>query len=165
MAPDRQVRVMVVDDHEIMRDGLREVLQRTGDYEVVGQAGDGVSAVNIALELKPDVIIMDVMMPLKNGIDACREITEMLPDTKVLILDGFSRGGCRYGGGGRRSDGLPSEILRQGEAPRYGPGGCLAASTEYRATSCEACSRESEDRLNRRRPTVPSRSHSGTWRS
>ena len=50
MAPDRQVRVMVVDDHEIMRDGLREVLQRTGDYEVVGQAGDGVSAVNIATE-------------------------------------------------------------------------------------------------------------------
>ena len=86
MAPDRQVRVMVVDDHEIMRDGLREVLQRTVDYEVVGQAGDGVSAVNIALKLKPDVIIMDVMMPLKNGIDACREITEMLPDTKVLIL-------------------------------------------------------------------------------
>ena len=73
MAPDRQVRVMVVDDHEIMRDGLREVLQRTGDYEVVGQAGDGVSATNIALKLKPDVIVMDVMMPLKNGIDACRE--------------------------------------------------------------------------------------------
>ena len=86
LAPDRQVRVMVVDDHEIMRDGLREVLQRTGDYEVVGQAGDGVSAVNIALKLKPDVIIMDVMMPLKNGIDACREITEALPDTKVLML-------------------------------------------------------------------------------
>ena len=86
MATDRQVRVMVVDDHEIMRDGLREVLERTGNFEVFGQAGDGVSAVNIALELKPDVIIMDVMMPLKNGIDACREITEMLPDTKVLIL-------------------------------------------------------------------------------
>ena len=86
MAPDRQVRVMVVDDHEIMRDGLREVLERSGNFEVVGQAGDGVSAVNIALKLKPDVIVMDVMMPLKNGIDACREITELLPDTKVLIL-------------------------------------------------------------------------------
>ena len=86
MAPDRQVKVMVVDDHEIMRDGLREVLERSGNFEVVGQAGDGVSAVNIAIELKPDVIVMDVMMPLKNGIDACREITEMLPDTKVLIL-------------------------------------------------------------------------------
>ena len=86
MAPDRQVRVMVVDDHEIMRDGLREILERSGNFEVVGQAGDGVSAINIALKLKPDVIVMDVMMPLKNGIDACREITEMLPDTKVLIL-------------------------------------------------------------------------------
>ena len=86
MATDRQVRVMVVDDHEIMRDGLREVLERTGNFEVVGQAGDGASAVNIAMKLKPDVIVMDVMMPLKNGIDACREITEALPDTKVLIL-------------------------------------------------------------------------------
>ena len=86
MAQDRQVRVMVVDDHEIMRDGLREILERSGSFEVVGQAGDGVSAINIALKLKPDVIVMDVMMPLKNGIDACREITEMLPDTKVLIL-------------------------------------------------------------------------------
>ena len=86
MTPDRQVRVMVVDDHEIMRDGLREILERSGNFEVVGQAGDGVSAINIALKLKPDVIVMDVMIPLKNGIDACREITEMLPDTKVLIL-------------------------------------------------------------------------------
>ena len=86
MAPDRLTSVMVVDDHEIMRDGLREILQRTGNFEVVGQAGDGVSAVNIAMKLKPDVIVMDVIMPLKNGIDACREITEMLPDTKVLIL-------------------------------------------------------------------------------
>ena len=86
MAPDRQTRVMLVDDHEIMRDGLREVLQRAGDFEVVGQAGDGAAAVKVAQSLKPDVIIMDVMMPLKNGIDACRELTEMLPGTKVLML-------------------------------------------------------------------------------
>ena len=86
MTADRQTRVMLVDDHEIMRDGLREVLQRAGDFEVVGQAGDGEAAVRIAQLLKPDVIIMDVMMPLKNGIDACREITEMLPDTRVLML-------------------------------------------------------------------------------
>ncbi len=77
---------MLVDDHEIMRDGLREVLQRSGDFEVVGQAGDGAAAVRVAQQLRPDIIIMDVMMPLKNGIDACREITEMLPDTRVLIL-------------------------------------------------------------------------------
>ncbi len=77
---------MLVDDHEIMRDGLREVLNRQGDFEVIGQAQDGVAAVSVAERLRPDVIIMDVMMPLKNGIDACREITENLPDTKVLIL-------------------------------------------------------------------------------
>ena len=86
MAPDRQIRVMIVDDHEIMRDGLREVLQRAGDFEVVGDAGEGAAAVRVAQNLKPDVIIMDVMMPIKNGIDACREITEMLPDTRVLML-------------------------------------------------------------------------------
>ena len=86
MEQDRQTRVMLVDDHEIMRDGLREVLERQGDFEVVGQAQDGAAAVRVAERLRPDVIIMDVMMPLKNGIDACREITEILPDTRVLIL-------------------------------------------------------------------------------
>ena len=86
MAPDRKTRVLLVDDHEIMRDGLREVLERSGDFEVVGEAADGAAAVKIAQDLKPDVIIMDVIMPLKNGIDACREITEALPDTRVLIL-------------------------------------------------------------------------------
>ena len=86
LAPDRQTRVMLADDHEIMRDGLRELLQRAGDFEVVGQAGDGAAAVRVAERLKPDVIIMDVMMPLRNGIDACREIMEKLPDTRVLIL-------------------------------------------------------------------------------
>ena len=90
LAPDRQIRVMLVDDHEIMRDGLREVLQRAGDYEVVGQAEDGAAAVRVAQSLRPDVIIMDVMMPIKNGIDACREITEALPDTKVLMLTAAS---------------------------------------------------------------------------
>ena len=90
MAADIQTRVMLVDDHEIMRDGLREVLQRAGDFDVVGEAGDGAAAVRVAQSLKPDVIIMDVMMPLKNGIDACREITEMLPGTKVLMLTAAS---------------------------------------------------------------------------
>ena len=90
MAPNRQIKVMLVDDHEIMRDGLREVLQRAGDFDVVGQAGDGAAAVRGAQSLRPDVIIMDVMMPLKNGIDACREITEMLPNTKVLMLTAAS---------------------------------------------------------------------------
>ena len=84
--PDTPTRVMLVDDHEIMRDGLREVLQGSGEFEVVGDAADGEAAVGVAQELKPDVIVMDVMMPVKNGVDACREVTEALPDTKVLVL-------------------------------------------------------------------------------
>ena len=86
MVAKRRIRVMIVDDHEIMRDGLNEVLTRDGGFEVAGQAGDGAAAVKLAVSLKPDVIIMDSMMPVMNGVDACREITEALPDTKVLIL-------------------------------------------------------------------------------
>ena len=86
MAQDALIRVMLVDDHEIMRDGLRELLQRAGGFEVVGHAGDGAAAVRIAERLKPDLIIMDVMMPVMNGIDACREIMETLPETRVLML-------------------------------------------------------------------------------
>ena len=79
-------KVMLVDDHELMRDGLREALERSGEFEVVGEAADGDSAVRKALALKPDVIIMDVIMPLKDGIEACREIVNVLPETRVLMF-------------------------------------------------------------------------------
>lgn len=90
MTPTAKTRVILVDDHEIMRDGLREVLQRSGAYDVVGEAGDGETAVKVARSVKPDVVIMDVMMPVKSGIDACREITETLPSARVLILTASS---------------------------------------------------------------------------
>ncbi|MCY4640277.1 MAG: response regulator transcription factor [Chloroflexi bacterium] len=77
---------MVVDDHPIMRSGLRDALEASGRFQVVGQAGDGEEAVEAAKELRPDVIVMDVMMPGTDGIDACRQITELLPDTRVLML-------------------------------------------------------------------------------
>ena len=78
--------VLLVDDHEMMRDGLREALERSELFQVVGEAGDGAAAVAAAQRLRPDVIIMDVIMPVQDGIDACREIMEILPDTKVLVL-------------------------------------------------------------------------------
>ena len=68
-----------------------ELLEQSGGFEVVGQAGDGVAAVKLAQQLNPDVIIMDIMMPHKDGIEACREISEALPDTKVLILTASTR--------------------------------------------------------------------------
>ena len=86
MNQPRLPRVMLVDDHVIMRDGLREVLERSGEFVVVGEASDGAAAVVAAGELKPDLILMDIILPVRNGIDACREILETLPDTRVLML-------------------------------------------------------------------------------
>ena len=86
MASAGRIRVMVVDDHPVMRKGIGDVLEASGRFEVVGQAGDGEEAAETAGELKPDMIVMDVIMPRKDGIDACREIMELLPDTKVMML-------------------------------------------------------------------------------
>ena len=86
MSSEGRIKVMVVDDHPMMRDGLRDALEESGRFEVVGLASDGEEAVRTAEGLGPEVIVMDVMMPGKDGIDACREIMELLPDTRVLML-------------------------------------------------------------------------------
>ncbi len=82
----RRIRVLLADDHAVTREGLQVILERSEEFEVVGQARDGVEAVKVASELSPDVIVMDVMMPKKDGVEACREIMESLPDTRVIML-------------------------------------------------------------------------------
>ncbi len=86
MTADNRTSVMLVDDHQVMRDLLREALENTGEFQVVAQAADGQEALRLVQEAAPDVIVMDVIMPVMDGIDACREITELLPDTRVLML-------------------------------------------------------------------------------
>ena len=86
MPETERITVMVADDHPIMRNGLRDALTCEEDLEVVALAADGVEAVRAAQEFSPQVIIMDVIMPNQDGVDACREILELLPDTKVLML-------------------------------------------------------------------------------
>ena len=81
-----RIRVVLADHHQIVRVGLQEMLEGAGDFEVVGHAGDGEDAVRVALELTPDVVVMDVLLPVKDGIETCREIKGSLPDTQVLIL-------------------------------------------------------------------------------
>ena len=90
MSSASRIRVMVVDDHPIMRNGLRDTLEASGRFEVVGLAEDGDEALRTVEGLQPQVIVMDVIMPNKNGIDACREIMELLPDTRVLMLTASS---------------------------------------------------------------------------
>ena len=90
MTAETQTRVMLVDDHSIMRDLLKDALENTGEFRVVAQAADGQEALRLvqeaAPEASPDVIVMDVIMPEMDGIEACRQITELLPDTRVLML-------------------------------------------------------------------------------
>ena len=80
------IRVLIADDHPVVVNGLRDMLQRAEGIEVVGHAADGEEVVRLAAELAPDVVVMDVLMPGKDGIEACREIREMAPATKVVML-------------------------------------------------------------------------------
>ncbi len=85
-------RVLLVDDHKILRQGLRTLLERETDIQIVGEADNGRSSVKLSGELAPDVVIMDVAMPDLNGIDATRRIAEAEPRTRVLALSMHSDG-------------------------------------------------------------------------
>lgn len=81
-----QIRVLVVDDHAVVRAGLVNILEAEADISVIGEASDGLEAINKALELKPDVILMDIFMPICTGLEATVAIREKLPEAKVLVL-------------------------------------------------------------------------------
>ncbi len=85
-----KIRVLVVDDHEIVREGLRTILAMESDIELIGEAKDGVEAVEKALALSPDVILIDLVMPRKDGIQAIREIKAQMPDVRILVLTSFA---------------------------------------------------------------------------
>lgn len=80
------IRVLLVDDHAILREGLRALLTLAGDIAVVGEAGDGREGIAEALRLKPDVVLMDIAMPVLGGLEATLEIRRQLPESRVLIL-------------------------------------------------------------------------------
>jgi len=80
------IRVLVVDDHALFRRGLEMVLEQEPDIEVVGEASDGAEALEQATETTPDVVLMDVRMPRRGGIDACTAIKDAVPSTKIIML-------------------------------------------------------------------------------
>jgi two-component system response regulator NreC len=80
------IRILLADDHRIVRDGLKTLLEKQSDMEVVAEAEDGRTTVNLAKKLLPDVVIMDITMPDLNGIDATRKIVTELPNSKVIAL-------------------------------------------------------------------------------
>lgn len=84
------IRILICDDHAVVRRGLRSLIGVNTEMKLVGEAVDGEEAVSMAKKLKPDVIIMDLIMPRKNGIDATTEIKKKNPDAKILVLTSFS---------------------------------------------------------------------------
>jgi two-component system, NarL family, response regulator NreC len=82
----KKIRLLIVDDHPVVQAGLKTLLGIHSDMEVVGEAVDGEMAIKRALELEPDVVVMDIAMAGMNGVEATRKIKELLPETKVLVL-------------------------------------------------------------------------------
>ena len=102
MTSPERFKVMVVDDHPVVREGVRDVLETSGHFKVVVEASDGEEAVAKAASQKPNVIVMDVFMPCMDGIEACRDIMELLPEMRVIVR---REDGC--GGVLRRSESTP----------------------------------------------------------
>jgi NarL family two-component system response regulator LiaR len=115
---DDKITVVIVDDHAIVRQGLRTYLELQPDIEVVGEAGDGQQAVRIVRDKLPDIVLMDLVMPGMNGVDATRAITSTSPSTRVIVLTSFSEdeqvfASIKAGAQGYlMKDVLPQELVR-----------------------------------------------------
>jgi NarL family two-component system response regulator LiaR len=85
-----KTRIMIADDHAMLREGMRNLLEKEKDFELVGEAADGEAAVQLAARIKPDIIIMDIVMPKLNGVEATKQIKQVSPATALLILTAYS---------------------------------------------------------------------------
>ena len=84
------IRILIADDHTVLREGMRHLLENEKDFEVVGEASDGEQAVKLVTELKPDVIVMDIVMPKLSGVEATKLIKQIHPSSAILILTAYS---------------------------------------------------------------------------
>jgi NarL family two-component system response regulator LiaR len=128
-----RIRILVVDDHDVIRSGLRKFLMVNRDLQQVGEAANGVEAVQMAGLYKPDVILMDLMMPEMDGITATREIHQKYPPAKVIVLTSFSesnlvQGALQAGASGYLQKNVTAAEL--GNAIRSAHTGCMTLSPE-----------------------------------
>ncbi len=94
---EETINILIVDDHEVVRMGLRTLLERRPGFAVVGEAGTAEEAVRAAKQSQPDVVIMDIRLPDGNGVEACREIREEFPDIKVIMLTSYADDEALFG--------------------------------------------------------------------
>jgi NarL family two-component system response regulator LiaR len=85
-----KTRILIADDHAMLREGMRNLLSQEKDFEIVGEAANGEEAVRLAKELKPDIVIMDIVMPKLNGLEATKQVRQVSPATALLILTAYS---------------------------------------------------------------------------
>src|SRR6202167_4338051 len=88
--PMKRITVLLAEDHMIVSEGFRKMLELEDDFEIVGEAQDGRKAVTLAKKFRPEVVLMDIAMPLLNGLEAMRQVLKAVPTTKVLILSAHS---------------------------------------------------------------------------
>ncbi len=89
MSPSDKIRILIVDDHSVVRMGVRGMIRRTHEITIVGEATNGLEAVKAYRELRPDVVLMDLRMPLQDGAEATREICRLDPAARILVLSTF----------------------------------------------------------------------------
>ena len=159
------IRILLVEDHVVVRQGTRQLLEREQDLEVIGEAGDGEEAVRLASQLKPDVIIMDVAMPKLSGIEATKQIKALLPLTIVLVLTGYDydeyifslleAGAAGYLLKDVSGDELISAVraVYAGE-PMFHPGVLRKIMSRFRSTVAEPASARSVEVLSEREMEV-----------
>jgi DNA-binding NarL/FixJ family response regulator len=112
----KPIRILLAEDQTLMRQGLKTILDLESGFQVVGEAGDGTTAVKLALELRPDIILMDVQMPGQNGVEATAAICKAWHEAKIIILTTFDRddyvfAGVRAGAVGYLLKDLPAPKL------------------------------------------------------
>jgi DNA-binding NarL/FixJ family response regulator len=84
-----EVQVLIVDDHTIVRNSLRAMLEKAGEFRVVGEAGNGVEAIDFCRKSRPDIVLMDLSMPVLNGVDATAELNRHFPGIRVVVLSAY----------------------------------------------------------------------------
>jgi DNA-binding NarL/FixJ family response regulator len=149
------IRVLLADDHQLIRAGFRMVLEGTPDISVVAEAGDGAEAVRLAIETSPDVVLMDVRMPVMDGIEATRRITTTTA-CRVLVLttfdlDEYAYDGLRSGASGFLLKDVPPEVLYD----------AVRAVADGDAVLTPRITRELVDRYALAAPSTPARQAPG----